>query len=209
MYMKDMISRFYGYKHWTLEDVPRCFNVGKGVKGRANSKRRNHKWHSVVERFGLRVEVCFGPVTNEEACAWEIEWVARENTFSTNHSHDDPSDIGCNFTLGGDTGTPGAKRPDLAERNRSNRGKPSPNKGRKLSREQCRAIGNRSRGQTPWNKGKKCPYISEYKKGTKRPDLAERNRSNRGKKRSPTSIANQIKSMTGKKRGPYKSRNAT
>lgn len=94
--------RFYGYKHWTLEAVPRCFNVGKGVIGRSDVDRgRNHKWHAMVKRLGLRVEVCIGPVTNEEACAWEIEWIAKENTFSTNHSHDDPNDIGCNFTKGG------------------------------------------------------------------------------------------------------------
>jgi hypothetical protein len=25
-------NRFYGYKHWTLEEIPRCFYVGKGIK---------------------------------------------------------------------------------------------------------------------------------------------------------------------------------
>lgn len=27
---------FYGYKHWTLENVSRCFYVGKGLRGRPN-----------------------------------------------------------------------------------------------------------------------------------------------------------------------------
>ena len=95
--------KFYGYKHWTLEDPPRCFNVGKGVKSRPISKRsRNHKWHAIVERLGLRVEVCIGPVTNEEACAWEVKNIASMGTFSTCHDHDNSSDIGCNFTRGGD-----------------------------------------------------------------------------------------------------------
>jgi hypothetical protein len=100
--------RFYGYKHWTLEDIPRCYYVGKGLIGRANSNRhRNHKWHAIVKRLGLRVEVCVGPVTNEEACAWEVENISKEGTFSTNHSHD-VGDIGCNFTKGGE-GTTGRK----------------------------------------------------------------------------------------------------
>lgn len=38
------MSEFYGYKHWTLEEFPRCFYVGKGIASRAYSKRsRNHK----------------------------------------------------------------------------------------------------------------------------------------------------------------------
>lgn len=93
--------RFYGYKHWTLEDSPRCFNVGKGVISRPSNKRRNHKWHAIVKRFGLRVEVCTGPVTNEEACVWEINNIDKEGTFSTCHEHDNFDDISCNFTRGG------------------------------------------------------------------------------------------------------------
>lgn len=96
------MSDFYGYKHWTLEEVPRCFNVGKGVKARATQTRsRNHKWHAIVKRYGLRVEVCCGPMSDEEVRAWEIETVKAMNTFSTDHSHDS-DDIGCNFTHGGD-----------------------------------------------------------------------------------------------------------
>jgi hypothetical protein len=71
--MKDPI-RFYGYKHWTLEEVPRCFYVGKGIKDRAHSKDRGKKWHAIVERLGLRVEECAGPMTNRRACTWEIQY---------------------------------------------------------------------------------------------------------------------------------------
>ncbi len=97
------MSHFYGYKHWTLEAVPRCFNIGKGVANRAFSKRsRNHKWHAIVKRFGIRIEICIGPVTNSEACDWEIEQIEKEGTFSIVHSHNDVEHIGCNFTKGGD-----------------------------------------------------------------------------------------------------------
>lgn len=97
--------RFYGYKHWTLEETPRCFNVGKGVKKRpTQTSNRNHKWSAIVRRYGLRVEVCIGPIEHFDACTWEIENIVKENTFSTSHSHDDPNDIGCNLTKGGEGG---------------------------------------------------------------------------------------------------------
>lgn len=96
-------KRFYGYKHWTLEEVSRCFNVGKGLSSRSTETRsRNHKWHAIVKRLGLRVEVCFGPVTNDEARVWEITNIELTGTFSTNHHHNDDTDIGCNFTRGGE-----------------------------------------------------------------------------------------------------------
>ncbi len=108
-----MVNRYtYGYKHWTLEDPPRCFNVGKGLKNRSSSHRgRNHKWRAIVKRYGLQIEVCVGFFVNEDARIWEIENIELMGTFSTNHSHDDPSDIGCNLTKGGEGGN-GWKVPD-------------------------------------------------------------------------------------------------
>jgi hypothetical protein len=99
-------ERFCGYKHWTLETTPRCFYVGKGLKKRPfNHKNRNHKWCAITGRLGLRVEVCVESLTNFDACAWEIEQIAQEKTYSTNHSHDDLVDVGCNFTRGGEGGS--------------------------------------------------------------------------------------------------------
>ncbi len=133
--MTKILERFYGYKHWTIENIPRCFNVGKGIKGRSSQvKNRNHKWHAIVKRFGLHVEVCIGPVSNEKACIWEIETISEMKTFSTNHSHDDMNNIGCNFTLGGE-GTPGRVK-SIAERTHHSimmKGKSSPNKGKTMS----------------------------------------------------------------------------
>src|SRR4051812_11589362 len=99
-------QRFYGYKHWTLEDLPRCFNVGKGLINRPSQIiSRNHKWRAISKRFGLRVEVCVGPIEHFDACFWEIDNIKVMGTYSTNHSHDDPNDIGCNFTFGGEGGS--------------------------------------------------------------------------------------------------------
>lgn len=113
-----MSLRFYGYKHWTLEEIPRCFYVGKGLRSRPfhlKPHQRSHKWNAVSQRYGVRVEVCIGPVTNDEACSWEIEQIATMGTFSTCHSHNDPNDIGCNFTKGGG-GSVGTPRPDVSAR---------------------------------------------------------------------------------------------
>ena len=94
---------YVGYKHWTTEDVPRCFYVGKGKSARPFARiGRNHKWHAIVKRYGLRVEICTESVEHFAACAWEIENIKLMKTFSTNHSHDDLNDIGCNLTHGGE-----------------------------------------------------------------------------------------------------------
>ena len=116
-YMPDV--KHFGYKHWTLEDPPRCFNVGKGLKGRAQSRRnRNHKWHAISKRYGLLVEVCVEFSTNKEACAWEIDTIANDDLYTTNHSHDDHDDIRCNFTRGGE-GITGWKHRDASRQQMS------------------------------------------------------------------------------------------
>lgn len=94
---------FFGYKHWTLEAVPRCFNVGKGLKNRERSRcKRSRKWKAVVARYGLRIEICFRPGTDQAAMAWEIENISKEDTFTTSYSTMNGTDIRCNFTRGGD-----------------------------------------------------------------------------------------------------------
>jgi len=94
-------KRFYGYKHWTLEKIPRCFYVGKGLIRRPYDGRRSKKWHAVVKAFGLRVEICIGPVTNKEAIDWEILTIKTTGTYSKNYIYRG-NDVSCNFTQGGD-----------------------------------------------------------------------------------------------------------
>jgi len=98
-------ERFYGYKHWTLEEIPRCFYVGKGLKSRPFDNRRNKKWNNVSKRFGLRVEICVGPFSNNEAIEWEISNIIAEDTFTTSWETENGSNIRCNFTHGGDGAT--------------------------------------------------------------------------------------------------------
>lgn len=103
---------YHVYRHWTLEPNPRCFNVGKGLGNRPYSNRsRNHKWHAIVKRYGLRVEVCSSFDDNDLACQAEIALINEMKTFSECHDHDNPDDIGCNFTRGGE-GAPGYHHTD-------------------------------------------------------------------------------------------------
>lgn len=102
--------KFFGYKHWTCEVVPRCFYVGKGLRNRPHSyASRNRKWHNVVRRYGLNVEVCVEFLTNDEASSWEIEQIVNEHTFCTKDN------LGCNLTKGGE-GTSGWKHPDYVRK---------------------------------------------------------------------------------------------
>ena len=173
--------RVFGYKHWTLEENTRCFNVGKGVAGRPTSARyRNHKWHAIVKKFGFRVEICIDPVSNQDAIAWEIAIIQEMKTFSVCHSHEG-DDIGCNFTLGGE-GTLGNRfshalaakkkiskaligRPvSIATRQKLSRNL----KGKNVGKKPAVSSSNRLRrgiakpqhsikmmGHAPWSKGKK------------------------------------------------------
>jgi len=84
-------------------------------------------------------------VSNEEVCAWETRNIELMGTFSTNHSHDDINDIGCNFTKGGE-GTPGRivtieTRAKISARLKGRL------KGRRLTDEHRRKIGLSQRGK--------------------------------------------------------------
>jgi hypothetical protein len=129
---------YYGYKHWTLEETARCFYVCKGKKKRPYdaAKMRSKKWCAVAERYGLRIEVCVGPFTDQEAIAWEIEYIAKEGTFTTSYSTKGGTDIGCNFTHGGDGASgyvfPKEVRLKLLGQNNPAYGKPAYNRGKKF-----------------------------------------------------------------------------
>ncbi len=185
--------RFYGYKHWTVEDTPRCFYVGRGVINRSKSHNgRNHKWHAIIKRFGLRVEVCIGPVTNEEANVWEIETIALMKTFSSNHLHDDPNDIGCNFTKGGEgitgwTHSDEAKRKNSASNQVSCSGENNGMFGKHHSEETRKKIGDNQRGwhHSEETKIKLAEHAKRLHTGKKRSKKTRQNMSNSRLGKSP------------------------
>lgn len=212
------LQRFYGYKHWTLEEMPRCFYVGKGLKNRHHSfGDRNHKWHAIVKRYGLRVEVCIGPVTNEEACVWEIENISKEKTYCPGHEHHDhdTNDTGCNFTKGGDgiSGWQHSSKTRALWSLKRKGIKPTPETNLKNSvansGERNHMFGKHhtpesnaknklsNQGKIPWNKGVLTPLNVRLKQ------------SKSAQSRARPSIETCVKmseSRKGKKRGPYKKR---
>ncbi len=98
------MSCFFVYEDWTLEPIPRCFYVGKGLDGRVRDIRRNKHHGNIVKTHGIRREVVL--VTSSETIAFEheIELIAHHKTFV--HAHDYV--WGANYTKGGD-GTSGAR----------------------------------------------------------------------------------------------------
>jgi NUMOD3 motif len=88
------------------------------------------------------------PVTNEEACQWEIKEISSEGTFTTNHSHDDPEDIRCNFTLGGEGSTGHVvKHTEEARRKMGRSGELNPRYGKKHSAESIQKMRDSHKGQ--------------------------------------------------------------
>lgn len=180
--------RFYGYKHWTLEETPRCFNVGKGTIDRCKSRKvRNHKWHHVVNRFGFRVEICVGPVSENEAFIWEIENILKEETYrpgAEHHVHN-TDDVGCNMTPGGE-GSAGYKW--SAEQRAKKQGKVPWNKGIAMSHEQRMKLSQSKKG-----KKHNQPRSDEWRKKL---SLANKGQVPwiKGKKQSAEHIANRVKS---------------
>lgn len=92
------MKTFYVYVDWTLEDIPRCYYVGKGDESRVAKVKRN-KLHSViVEQFGHRRVIAF--TTNDENLALEME----TKLIIEHHVHINDvnyNGIGCNMTMGG------------------------------------------------------------------------------------------------------------
>lgn len=92
----------HAYEDWTNEAVPRIFYVGIGSDSRMRLVRRNTKHTNVSAKYG-RVRKLVATFTDGDAAKyWEVERILDAKTFHLD------SDVGCNFTRGGD-GTWGRK----------------------------------------------------------------------------------------------------
>jgi hypothetical protein len=88
------------YRDWTLEEVPRCFYVGKGDEKRIRKRDRNEYWKRVADKYGWRREKILSTKDPMFVGDQEVEWIVKMNTY-----HYDRSDgWGCNFTRGRDVG---------------------------------------------------------------------------------------------------------
>lgn len=93
---------FFVYVDWTLEELPRCFYVGKGLLSRVNQHKRNKKHTNVANKHGFRREIVLVTSLESIALEHEKELILEFRTFES------MSTIACNFTLGGE-GKSGAK----------------------------------------------------------------------------------------------------
>lgn len=146
---------FFVYVDWTLEDVPRCFYVGKGNEARVREHKRNLYWQRVACKYGWRREVVF--VTKEEKAALdlEIELVAHHKTYR----YDNIDRWGCNFTRGGD-GTSGHKH---SKEHRSQiSGEGNPFYGKKHSEEFKRRLSDERKGEKSLLFGKRGCEIAHF-----------------------------------------------
>lgn len=121
---------FYVYEDWTTEEIPRCFYVGKGLLRRVHDLKRNKKHTNVALKHGLKRVIVEKFVDEKQAFMLEERLIAERSTFMT--------DIGCNFTRGGE-GVSG----------------PSKRKGTKLPATHCENISLGKRGKpTHWSRPK-------------------------------------------------------
>jgi hypothetical protein len=161
--------RFFGYKHWTCEEQPRCFYIGIGLARRPFELRnRNHKHKYVTKKYGCRIEICVGPMLRAEAAQWEIDFIVAENTYH----YTNPNDIGCNFTLGGE-GTSGSHH-NLGKR------KPPRTEAHKDALRKARAKQDMT---------KHAASMLGKNKGKLRPDNVSRNALHKGSKNPKISLA--------------------
>lgn len=72
---------FFVYLDWTLEIVPRCFYVGKGLEERINKYERNSDWKVIVDQFGWRREVVCASLNEDDAYTDEKWLIAYHDTF--------------------------------------------------------------------------------------------------------------------------------
>lgn len=100
---------WYTYVDWTLEHVPRPFNVGKGTASRvADVIARNDVWHRIARKHGHRREVVFASSV-EAACYDREQELIRE--YRTSPLMD--GGWGANLSLGG-SGPTGARWTDTS-----------------------------------------------------------------------------------------------
>lgn len=103
---------FFVYEDWTLEQIPRCFYVGKGDRGRIRNFQRNKHHQNIIKKHGIDRRVVLVTTVEQLALDTEIELIAEHKTFV----HGADYVFGANYTRGGE-GTSGF-RPTLKTRSK-------------------------------------------------------------------------------------------
>lgn len=174
---------WYVYVDWTMEEAPRPFYVGKGSLSRVRQTKRNSKHTHISTLYGFRRQVVLEVPDEQEALSFERSLIVTLRTLPKD------SEIGCNFTKGGqgtcghtqsaDTRAKirharlGVCRPHTEETrqkmSRAKRGLPPNNKGKRLSVETRRKMSIAKKAQPrseEWRKRISVAMIGN-KNGTK------------------------------------------
>lgn len=92
------MMQWHVYEDWTLEEIPRCFYVGKGDDGRVLKIKRNPHHSLVSSDLGHRRTVVLTTSDENEALIVERELIQKRHTHPRDPEY---NGIGCNRTLGG------------------------------------------------------------------------------------------------------------
>jgi hypothetical protein len=152
---------WYVYVDWTKEEVPRPFYVGKGNSSRVLQLRRNKKHSLISEVYGIRREVVRTTKVEKVALNTERKLILKHLTYAGS------SEIGCNFTHGGQGTSGHHQSPEARQKIReahlglcrphteatkhkmslAKKGKPPNNKGKSLSLETRQKMSLTRRGK--------------------------------------------------------------
>lgn len=159
------MNKYYVYIHYRLTDgTP--FYVGKGHARRAWSEsKRNTYWKNTKKKHGLKVEIIFDNLTEEESFQCEIDTILEMKYFG--HKL-------VNMTNGGEGFSGGRHTVDSKLKiSNAHKGKKLSNtriqqlselhKGKKLSSEHKKKLSNAKLGKVAPNKGCKQPTTSSDK----------------------------------------------
>lgn len=145
------MRRYIVYKHTSPSNK---VYIGITSQTNPNKRWRNGKNYNIyiknaIQKYGwnnFKHEVLFSNLTEVEAKQLEIELIAKYN--STNRK------FGYNITLGGESGN-GYKHTEETKRRISNteKGRPSPLKGKHMSEETKKKISEANKGKIGWTKG--------------------------------------------------------
>jgi hypothetical protein len=102
----DVEKYFFTYVDWTTEEVPRAQYVGKGNRGRINSKVRNKLHDAIASMHGLKRIVVFVTLNERLAFDEEVRLIGELRTYH----HGGDGFWGSNFSSGGE-GSMGSVRP--------------------------------------------------------------------------------------------------
>lgn len=89
---------FYVYEDWTLEEIHRCFYVGKGAAGRVKELRRNRHHTNITQKYGVNRKIVFSSSIEQLTLNFEVELIAKRKTYV----YGDDYTLGANYTRGGE-----------------------------------------------------------------------------------------------------------